>query len=281
MGLFACNLWAGPEANLACGDGGNNSVVQQKQTEATADMPENSSSGGDMMADTEMLIRLVTAAALGSLIGFERERLLWAAGIRTHMLVCVGSCLIMIVSQYGFANVLTQQNVVLDPSRIAAQVVSGIGFLGAGAILARGEIVKGLTTAASIWTVAAVGLAVGGGLYLAASASTVIILIILAGIKPLEEAYRSRNQSCQLKIEVDNGGLTPELLRSTLDLRAGQVKRFLVESRNQDGTDELVILLSKVSSQDIATYPEKLKELDGVRQVTILKRAKDQGANPT
>jgi putative Mg2+ transporter-C (MgtC) family protein len=232
------------------------------------------------MPDTEMLIRLVTAAALGSLIGFERERLLWAAGIRTHMLVCVGSCLIMIVSQYGFSSVLSQ-NVVLDPSRVAAQVVSGIGFLGAGAILARGEIVKGLTTAASIWTVAAVGLAVGGGLYLAASASTVIILIILAGIKPLEEAYRSRNQSCLLKIEVDNGSLTPELLRSTLELRVGQVKRFLVESRNQGGTDDLIILLSKVSSQDIATYPEKLKELDGVRQVTIMKRANDQAANLT
>src|ERR1700690_3621948 len=112
------------------------------------------------MSNTEMLVRLVVAAALGSLIGFERERLLWAAGIRTHMLVCVGSCLIMIVSQYGFASILTHQNVVLDPSRIAAQVVSGIGFLGAGAILARGKIVKGLTTAASIWTVAAVGLAV-------------------------------------------------------------------------------------------------------------------------
>jgi putative Mg2+ transporter-C (MgtC) family protein len=233
------------------------------------------------MSNLEMLIRLCTAAALGSLIGFERERLLWAAGIRTHMLVCVGSCLIMIVSQYGFANVLAQQNTVLDPSRVAAQVVSGIGFLGAGAILARGEIVKGLTTAASIWTVAAVGLAVGGGLYLAASASTVIILIILAGIKPLEEAYRSRNQSCQLKIEVDNGSLTPELLRSALDLRIGQVKRFLVETRNPDGTDHLVILLSKVSSQDIASYPEKLKELDGVRQVTIMKRANDPAANLT
>src|SRR5580704_942495 len=227
------------------------------------------------MPDSEMLIRLVAAAALGSLIGFERERLLWAAGIRTHMLVCVGSCLIMIVSQYGFSNILTHQNVVLDPSRIAAQVVSGIGFLGAGAILARGEIVKGLTTAASIWTVAAVGLAVGGGLYLAASASTVIVLIILVGIKPLEEAYHSRNQSCQLSVEVDNGSLTPELLRSTLELRVGQVKRFLVESRNPDGTDHLIILLSKVSSQDIATFPEKLKELDGVREITIMKKSKD------
>jgi putative Mg2+ transporter-C (MgtC) family protein len=228
-----------------------------------------------------MLIRLISAAALGSLIGFERERLLWAAGIRTHMLVCVGSCLIMLVSQYGFSNILAQDHVVLDPSRIAAQVVSGIGFLGAGSILARGEIVKGLTTAASIWTVAAIGLAVGGGLYLAAGASTVIILIILVGIKPLEEAYRSRNQTCMLKVEVENNGLTPELLRETLSLRAGQVKRFLVESRDPQGSDQLSILLSKVSSQDIASYPSKLQELDGVRQVSIVKRVSDNGANHT
>jgi putative Mg2+ transporter-C (MgtC) family protein len=122
---------------------------------------------------------------------------------------------------------------------------------------------------------------VGGGLYLAASASTVIILIILAGIKPIEEAYRSRNQSCQLRVEVDNGSLTPELLREALDLRAGQIKRFLVERRNSEGTDDLVVVLSKVSSQDIAGYPEKLKELDGVREVTIMKKARDQGANLT
>jgi putative Mg2+ transporter-C (MgtC) family protein len=234
-----------------------------------------------MMSNSEMLIRLISAAALGSLIGFERERLLWAAGIRTHMLVCVGSCLIMLVSQYGFSNILAQDHVVLDPSRIAAQVVSGIGFLGAGSILARGEIVKGLTTAASIWTVAAIGLAVGGGLYLAAGASTVIILIILVGIKPLEEAYRSRNQTCMLKVEVENNGLTPELLRETLSLRPSQVKRFLVESRDPQGTDQLSILLSKVSSQDIASYPSKLQELDGVNRVSIVKRASNNGANHT
>jgi putative Mg2+ transporter-C (MgtC) family protein len=231
------------------------------------------------MSDVDMLIRLLSAALLGSIIGLERERILWAAGIRTHMLVCVGSCLIMIVSQYGFANVLTEKNVVLDPSRIAAQVVSGIGFLGAGSILARGEIVKGLTTAASIWTVAAIGLAVGGGLYLAAGASTIIILIILAGIKPLEEAYRSRNQSCQLKVEVESGFLTPELLRATLQLRASQVKRFLVESRGTQGTDDLLVLLNKVSSQDIASFAGKLNELDGVKAVAIVKRGKNGGAS--
>lgn len=227
------------------------------------------------MPEIEMLVRLLGAAFLGSLIGLERERLLWAAGIRTHMLVCVGSCLIMIVSQYGFASILTQDHVVLDPSRVAAQVVSGIGFLGAGAILARGEIVRGLTTAASIWTVAAIGLAVGGGLYLAAGASTIIILIVLAGIKPLEEAYRARNQSCQLKIEVENGSLSPEALREALGLRPAQVKRYLVNSRNADGVDEVVALITKVSSHDMATFPEKLKELDGVREVTLKRRVND------
>ena len=103
----------------------------------------------DLLSNWETVERLLAAAALGSLIGFERERLLWAAGIRTHMLVCVGACLFMIVSAFGFADSLSAEHVVLDPSRVAAQVVSGIGFLGAGAILARGEIVRGLTTAAS------------------------------------------------------------------------------------------------------------------------------------
>src|ERR1700761_8763142 len=112
----------------------------------------------------DLVGRLALSALLGSVIGYERERLAWAAGLRTHMLVCVGSTLIMIVSAYGFADVLAA-GVVLDPSRMAAQVVSGIGFLGAGAIMARGEVVRGLTTAASVWSVAGIGLAVGGGLY--------------------------------------------------------------------------------------------------------------------
>jgi putative Mg2+ transporter-C (MgtC) family protein len=92
-----------------------------------------------MLGNLELISRLVLAAALGSVIGFERERLSWAAGLRTHRLVCVGSALIMIVSAYGFAEVLTGEHVVLDPSRMATQVVSGIGFLGAGSILLPGD----------------------------------------------------------------------------------------------------------------------------------------------
>jgi putative Mg2+ transporter-C (MgtC) family protein len=159
---------------------------------------------------------------------------------------------------------------VLDPSRVAAQVVSGIGFLGAGAILARGEIIRGLTTAASIWTVAAIGLAVGGGLYFAAGISTVIIIVILAGIKPIEEAYRARNQTCRLKLETEHATLTPEIVQQALQVRPGQIKRFLVASR--DGSDEVTMVLTKVSSQDIKSYVMKLKEFDGVLAVSVLSR---------
>src|SRR3546814_11572345 len=105
-----------------------------------------------MSPDWELVMRLLMAAALGSVIGADRERLVWAAGLRTHMLVSVGACLFMIVSAYGFSDRLGE-HVILDPSRVAAQVVSGIGFLGAGSILLRGEVVRGLTTAASLWTV--------------------------------------------------------------------------------------------------------------------------------
>jgi putative Mg2+ transporter-C (MgtC) family protein len=222
----------------------------------------------------ETLLRLLVAAVLGSLIGFERERLLWAAGIRTHMLVCVGACLFMIVSAYGFASVLGP-NVVLDPSRIAAQVVSGIGFLGAGAILARGEIVKGLTTAASIWTVAAIGLAVGGGLYFAAGVSTAVILAILAGVKPLEQMYRDRNQSCRLVVEATHGSLTPDLVKRTLGVRAGQIKRLVVKPGETAGVDEVTIILTRVASQDTPVFAEKLQSLSNVNQVSIVTRRDD------
>src|SRR6185369_220124 len=104
-----------------------------------------------MLGHEAIVIRLIVSAVLGGIVGLERERLEWVAGLRTHMLVCLGSALIMIVSAYAFNDVLSEAHVVLDPSRVAAQVVSGIGFLGAGTILfLRHEVIRGLTTAASL-----------------------------------------------------------------------------------------------------------------------------------
>jgi putative Mg2+ transporter-C (MgtC) family protein len=133
----------------------------------------------------EILLRLCVATVFGGLIGMERQRYDGGAGLRTHMLVCLGSSLMMIVSAYGFNDLLSNSRIDLDPSRVAAQVVSGIGFLGAGTILfLKQEVIKGLTTAAGLWTAAGIGLATGGGLYFAAGAATVLVLIILVVAKP-------------------------------------------------------------------------------------------------
>ncbi len=154
-----------------------------------------------MLSWTEITLRLFMAAFFGGLIGIERERRVWVAGMRTHMMVCVGACLVMLVSAYGFSEVLGSDYMRLDPSRVASQVVSGIGFIGAGTILfSRHGRVRGLTTAAGLWTVAAIGLATGGGMYYAAGITTFIALIILWAIQPLETYITNRVLKNTLKI---------------------------------------------------------------------------------
>ncbi|TVY09810.1 MgtC/SapB family protein [Paenibacillus cremeus] len=127
----------------------------------------------------ELTIRVLLAAGLGGLIGLEREYSNHAAGFRTHILVCIGSAAIMLLSIYGFSEFVIEANVRIDPARLAAQVISGIGFLGAGAILRNGSTVSGLTTAASVWVVAAIGLCVGAGFFYCAFLSTVLVLMSL------------------------------------------------------------------------------------------------------
>lgn len=224
-----------------------------------------------MISDLEITLRLAMAALMGSLIGFERERRLWAAGIRTHMLVSVGASLLMIVSAYGFQHATTLPHVVLDPSRVAAQVVSGIGFLGAGAILLRKEVVRGLTTAAGIWAVAAIGLACGGGLYFAAAVSTGIILVILAGIKPLEDAYRARMQSVLVRVEADVGAPVEAELKRALGVRAGQLRKVRVVAA-ADGL-QLSARLVRVSPEVVDRGAARLRAQAGVRSVEIVRAA--------
>ncbi|MEV2280118.1 MgtC/SapB family protein [Paenibacillus larvae] len=113
----------------------------------------------------DMILRLLLAGVFGAMIGFERKSRLKEAGLRTHFLVAVGSALIMVVSKYGFFDVLHVDGVELDASRVAAQVVSGIGFLGAGTIIVQRQAVRGLTTSAGLWATSGIGLTVGAGLY--------------------------------------------------------------------------------------------------------------------
>jgi len=126
-----------------------------------------------MGTEVEMVLRLLLATALGAIIGYQRERAGKQAGLRTHILICVGAALFTIASIYGFG-------AAGDAARVAAGVVAGIGFLGAGAIIRGGEgIVAGLTTAATMWAVAGIGLAAGAGLYLVSAVTTAIVLVVL------------------------------------------------------------------------------------------------------
>jgi putative Mg2+ transporter-C (MgtC) family protein len=222
-----------------------------------------------VLSDLDLVGRLIGAALLGSCIGVERERLLWAAGLRTHMLVCVGACLVMIVSAYGFTPVLGS-HVILDPSRVAAQVVSGVGFIGAGSIILRNEVVKGLTTAASLWAVAGIGLAVGGGLYVAAVAATGIILTILAGIKPLEERFRKSGKTLEIRLRSVRGAVTMPVLDKLLGWRAIHVKGLTVRSAEDPALDDVAIEMSRLPLREVAPLLRDLRSLSGVTQVEAL-----------
>src|SRR5258707_2024860 len=134
-----------------------------------------------------MILRLVLAIALGGVIGLEREFHEQRAGMRTNALVSLGSALFTLVSAYGFLDLLSISHVQVDPTRVASYIVAGIGFLGAGTIVVRKTGTQGLTTAAAIWTVAAIGMACGVGLYWEAVAVTALTLIVLSALRYLEQ----------------------------------------------------------------------------------------------
>jgi putative Mg2+ transporter-C (MgtC) family protein len=223
-----------------------------------------------MLEHHEIVIRLVTAAVLGAAVGLERERLEWAAGLRTHMLVCLGSCLLMIVSAYGFEDTLGASHVVLDPSRVAAQVVSGIGFLGAGTILfLRQKVIRGLTTAASLWTIAAVGLAVGGGLYLAAVTATVIVLVILAAVKPLEQRLFQSRRRRQITVVVERGTGSLADLQATLEQAGARVEQ-ITSRPTDDDADRIVLTCTQSAGKDaLLNAVDALRTRVGVREVRL------------
>ena len=131
-----------------------------------------------MLFQLDLFLRIFLAVLCGAIIGYERSQRLKAAGIRTHILVSAASALFIIISKYGFNDILNYSNVELDPSRVAAQVVSGISFIGAGTILIKNQNINGLTTAAGLWITSGVGMALGSGLYFIGILSAILIVII-------------------------------------------------------------------------------------------------------
>lgn len=189
------------------------------------------------MMTGEFIFRLVIAGILGALVGLDREYRAKEAGTRTHFLVSLGSALIMMVSQWGFEDILKVQGVGLDPSRVAAQVVSGIGFIGAGTIMMQKQFVRGLTTAAGLWVVAGIGLAVGGGLYTLGIAATLLTLI---GLEVLRFFLRNFKTKCTFIVFLTKN--RDNLIRITNELNANDyhIISFSVGGDVTSGGEEML-----------------------------------------
>lgn len=228
-----------------------------------------------MVSEWELMLRLTLACVLGGLIGFERQARRKSAGLRTNILVCLGSCLIMVLSVEMYQSVEGHTNA--DPARLAAQVVSGIGFLGAGAIMKEGLTVTGLTTAACLWVVAGVGLAVGGGYYLAACFTAGLVFVTLGTLSHLDE-WLVHERSLSLVIRtIDRPGQVLQISRCLEALNCS-VRGVKVHTDGKIHTDDketddyiLSIELSIVNRHHISqtTINEMLTEMDGILEVKI------------
>ncbi len=221
-----------------------------------------------MPTDVELALRLLLSSALGGAVGLEREISDQPAGFRTHMLVAVGSCLFTLVSAHGFAAFLggPAAPVRFDPTRIAAQIVTGIGFLGAGAILRYGMTVRGLTTAASLWVVAAIGLAVGAGTYVLAIVTAAITLLALFGLKPIRARLVRglKKEHEELMLETD-----PDLeLGDLVDALAAagmRIDHFRVD--DEDGERQVVLFVTLPPDRTPEDAVVLLTRTAGVRNV--------------
>ena len=231
---------------------------------------------GGLLPFHELVIRLAMATVLGAAVGAELERLERAAGLRTHALVCVASALIMVVSTYGFPLPPDDPNSALDPSRIAAQVVSGIGFLGAGVIIFRENAIRGLTTAASIWSVAGVGLAAGGGLYVAATVGTGFMLLIQAGLRPIESRFFAHHaRQHRVVIWVRHGVNLLGDIEAAVRGPGVRLRSMQLQPSGDPDEDVVELVLRAEHQSDALAVVRTLQSAEGVRRLTYRYRRED------
>jgi putative Mg2+ transporter-C (MgtC) family protein len=225
------------------------------------------------MEEMVIILRLVLAVVMGGLVGIEREIHGRAAGLRTHILVSLGAALFMITSilvSDRYASLGSQ----VDPSRIAAGVVTGIGFLGAGAIIRFGASIRGLTTAASIWAVAAIGLAVGAGFYEAAITGTLLVIVVLF-LSRLEERMELKRHGKRLEVQVSPQRKedVKEEIKNVIETFGGKIKKFTSEEGEAEEVVEFIFDLTLARACQGEAL-EDISSLQGVEKVRWVKEEK-------
>ena len=219
-----------------------------------------------MITPLHIVLRISLATALGAIVGMERERSERAAGLRTHAMVALGSAAFMLASAYGFNDVLGTPAVVLDPSRVAAQIVTGIGFLGAGAIIFQHEMVRGLTTAASIWVVAAIGMATAGGMYVLSIAGTGLTLLVLAALKKAENRWFRDRHSELLDLRIDPSASSIAEIRSQIEKHGIRVEQIKIVPGESDG---VTFMLGRTNAKNIDPLLDRLRRTNGVLEIHL------------
>ena len=208
----------------------------------------------------DLMLRLFVALILGAVIGLERERQERAAGLRTVTMVSLGSCLFTVVGEYGFHPT--------DPSRVAAQIVTGIGFLGAGTIFLRKDLVRGLTTAATIWATAAVGMAAGTEQYFAAVFTTLLVLAVLMVLKPVERRFFKRPSEATVSLVMPRGESEIERVRAALTA-IGAFPESIRVNELPEGVDRIEMDVGLPANRTTSELLRQLRAVDGVRQILI------------
>lgn len=215
-----------------------------------------------------VILRLIISLVLGGLIGIEREDKNRPAGFKTHILVCVASTLVMLTSDYIFLMYKGQTNA--DPARLGAQVISGIGFLGAGTIIRQGTSVKGLTTAASLWAVACIGLAVGIGFYEGAIAGALIIYFTLVVLSRLGHLFQDKSNNLYVIVGMDNYATKVSEISFLLSKYQINIRNIeLLEDENEEEETNVLVKLNLRLPHRLS-HEEVIKQLNNIKGIDII-----------
>ncbi|MBP1762375.1 MAG: Mg(2+)-transport-ATPase-associated protein MgtC [Firmicutes bacterium] len=220
------------------------------------------------MEALEIVFKLSLACILGGIVGLERESLNRPAGFRTYTVVCVGSALAMVVSIDMFTQFYHHVNA--DPGRIAAQVISGIGFLGAGTIMKEGASIRGLTTAAGLWVVACIGLAAGAGMYMAAIVATFLILFVLIYFARFEHRFTGMRLYKGIVMLVDDQPGQVGIIGSILGEMDVLIKEINLDREESENQLEIELLLQLPPETSVSQVIERLSNIQGLHHIDRL-----------